>query len=117
MPILLACAVWGREWARKRIVCKCDNMSVVEVINSGYSRDKELIHLLRCMFFINEHAHISVTAVHYPGKVNVRADALSRNDLTRFLQEVPTVDRVPTPIPDQLLLLLVEEQPDWTSPR
>ena len=50
LPILLACAVWGREWSGKLIHYHCDNMAVVEVINSRDSRDKELMHLLRCLF-------------------------------------------------------------------
>lgn len=40
LPILLACAVWGRQWSGKKIICHCDNMAVVEVMNSGYSKDK-----------------------------------------------------------------------------
>ncbi len=117
LPILLACAVWGREWSGKLVRCKCDNMAVVEVVNNGYSRDKELMHLLRCLFFITEHLGMSIMAVHLPGKDNIRADALSRNDLTRFLQAAPKADRVPTQVPGQVLALLVEEQPDWISPR
>ena len=34
LPVLLVCAVWGREWSGKLICCHCDNMVVVEVINS-----------------------------------------------------------------------------------
>ena len=33
---------WGQV-----IVAHCDNMAVVEVINSGYSKDAIMIHLLR----------------------------------------------------------------------
>ena len=68
LPVLLACIVWGKEWSEKLITCHCDNMAVVEVLKSGYSRDREMMHLLRCLFFITEHFHIQVEAVHLPGK-------------------------------------------------
>ena len=117
LPVLLACAVWGEEWSGKLIQCHCDNMAVVEVINCGYSKDRELMHLLRCLFFITEHWRMSIRAVHIPGKDNVRADALSRNDFPRLLQAAPDACVRPTRIPLQVLALLVEEQPDWVSPR
>ena len=60
---------------------------------------------------------MSIRAVHIPGKDNVRADALSRNDFPRFLQAAPDACVRPTRIPLQVLALLVEEQPDWVSPR
>ena len=50
LPVLLSC--WGKEWSVEPIRCNCDNMAVVEVLNSGYSRDREMMHLLRCLFFI-----------------------------------------------------------------
>ena len=59
-------------------------MAVVEVVNSGYSRDKDMMHLLRCLFFISEHHHFLVEAVHLPGKINVAADALSHNNISIF---------------------------------
>ena len=117
LPILLACTVWGREWSGKLIRCHCDNMAVVEVINSRDSRDKEMMHLLRCLSFVAGHFHLVAEAVHLPGRENTRADALSRNNLSCFLQATPGADKVPVQIPSQLLMLLVEEQPDWISPR
>ena len=90
-------------------------MAVVEVIKSRDSRDKELTHLLRCLFFIAEHFHVVVEAVHMRGRENTRADALSRNNLSCFLRATPGADKAPVQIPSQLLMLLVEEQPDWMN--
>ena len=75
LPIVLAGLLWGKEWSGMMVQCHCDNMAVVEVVNSGYSRDKDIMHLLRCPFFISEHHHFLVEAVHLPGKTNVAADA------------------------------------------
>ena len=116
LPILLACVVWGRLWSGKKVKCHCDNMAVVEVLNNGYSRDKLLMHLIRCLFFISEYFKVKVEAVHCRGKDNMQADALSRNNTNRFLQALPGADQEPVDIPQPLLTLLVNEQPDWISP-
>ena len=116
LPILFAVAVWGAQWGGRLVECRCDNMAVVSVVNSGRSQDKTLMHLLRCLFFMAAHFQVHVRASHIPGVKNVAADALSRNDLPRFLQVVPEAVQQPTPIPQSLVDLLVMEQPDWLSP-
>ena len=117
LPILFAVAVWGPHWVGRLVVCQCDNMAVVSVVNSGYSRDNAMMHLLRCLFFMVAHFQIQIKAVHVAGVVNVAAYALSRNDISRFLQVVPAATRIPTPIPQGLVDMLVRERPDWTSHR
>ena len=49
VPIAIAAAIWGPEWSDHR--SQCDNAAVVAVLNSGNSRDPELMHHLRCLFF------------------------------------------------------------------
>ena len=115
LRVLLACIIWGKEWSGKRVICHCDNMAVVEVLNSGYSKDKDMMHLLRCLFFISEYHHFLVEAVHLPGKSNDAANAPSRDNISRLLQVLPEAQLHPTPIPTQVLHLLVEKQPDWIS--
>ena len=46
LPIVLVCMVRGSDWKGKRVWCHCDNLSVMEVLNNGYSRDATLMHLL-----------------------------------------------------------------------
>ena len=127
LPVLLLCIVWGKEGPGKLIRCHCDNMPVVEVLNcsfhnsgfhnSGYSRDREMMPLLRGLIFcIAEHFHLQVEAVHLPGKENGLPDALSHNNIPHFQQARPGAAKSPTHLPRQALALLVEEQPDWTSP-
>ena len=48
-PVVLACAVWGREWNKRQVVVHCDNEAAVVVLNS---RDPHIMHLLRALFFI-----------------------------------------------------------------
>ena len=103
LPIVLATAVWGKEWSGKVVKCYCDNLAVVEVLNSGYSKDSLLIHLLRCLFFITEHLRVQLVAFHCLWHQNVRADALSRNNYQRFIQASSSVDSALTSMPDKLL--------------
>ena len=56
LPILFSMVIWGKSCAGKWVECQCDNMSVVVVVNSGQAKDKSLMHLLRCMFFVAEGA-------------------------------------------------------------
>ena len=51
-PILFSCVVWGITLSRRRIEFKCDNLALVEVINKGSSKDKLVMHLLRCLWFL-----------------------------------------------------------------
>ena len=94
--------------------CLCDNMAVMVVVNSGWTKYRTLMHLLRSMFFIAAHWTIHVHATHLPGVENVAADTLSRNNLSTFLQAVPGVTDLPTLIP---VAVVIWEQPDWLSCR
>lgn len=116
LPVVLACSVWGPSWQGSAVTFHCDNMGTVAVINSGYSRVPQIMHLLRCLFFIRAFFQVSVWAVHVPGQQNCMADAISRNNLAYLFSQVPEAANRHTVIPTALLSLLVEQRPDWTSP-
>ena len=115
LPILFAVAMWGEHWGGRLMECHCDNMAVVAVVNSGQSQyiDASTAVLvpygsaLPSAYLSNSHPR--------SGQHNA-ADALSHGDLPRFLQVVPEAASQSVPIPQQLVDLLVREQPDWTSP-
>ena len=115
IPITMACAIWGAQWSGLTIKVHCDNKAVVDLINSGYTRETLLSHLLRCLFFFVARFDFTLVASHIPGKDNVLADALSRDNLQFFLSESPQANRQPTEIPPHLLDILAVEMPDWTS--
>ena len=50
ISIVIAAIVWGHTLNRQRVLCNCDNSAVVVVINTRYSKDKDLMQLLRCLF-------------------------------------------------------------------
>ena len=116
LPIALACMIWGRQWKGSLVVLHCDNQAVVHVVSSGYSKDKEIMHLLRCMFFFRAYWGFELRAEHIAGEKNVAADAISRNNLSLLFQVWPDTSPQPTAIPQTLVDLLVVRRPDWTSP-
>ena len=65
IPIVLACMVWGKEWRGRLVTCHCDNMAVVEVVNSGYYRDGKLAQLLRILFFAKAWGEFKLMAVQH----------------------------------------------------
>ena len=107
-PIVLACGVWGPEW--------CDNAAVVAIVRSGTCKHPLAMHLLRCLAFFVAYYQLYLETVHLPGACNEAAEALSRDNLSLFLQLTPRAQRVTTPLPDSLLRALVHTTLDWSSP-
>ena len=114
---MTAAALWGRYWSGKRVHFYCDNMAVVAVMKSGTSRDPGLMHLLRCFHFYAAEAGFEYWASHIEGRLNTAADALFRNNAVEFFSLVPQAQHQMSPIPEQLVDLLLISQPDWTSQR
>ena len=115
LPVVLACAVWGPEWKHTLVEVYCDNQGAVAVVNSGYSKVPQMMHLLRCLFFIRAFFSFSLRAIHVPGCENGLADAISRNNLAYLFAQIPEAVHSRCQIPQPLLELLVEQHPDWTS--
>lgn len=74
VPILIAALVWGKGWEGQRVLSFCDNEAVVHMIASRSSENAELMHLLRCLFFIEATWQFTLLARHVRGKENVMAD-------------------------------------------
>ena len=116
VPIVMACVVWGRVWKGQVVQVHSDNEAVVSVLNSGYSKDPQLMHLIRCLFFVLASWDIMLHASHIPGILNSVADAISHDNIPFLFSKVSEVSRHSTPIPLELAELLVISQPDWTAP-
>ena len=69
VPIIIAGMVWGKLWKGSHVCCRCDNQAVVAIIHSRYSRDDKLMHLLRCLFFVEAFFNFSFIAEHVPARV------------------------------------------------
>ena len=117
VPIVIATAIWGSQWRGKVIRVLSDNAAVITAINKNTTRLRESAHLLRCLAFICASFQCQLRAAHIPGPHNTSADALSRNKLMLFHSLNPQARPVPTPIPPELIHLLIIDIPDWTSRR
>lgn len=116
LPIVLACAIWGRGWQGHQVLCHCDNQAVVATLRSRSSKHKGLMHLLRCLTFLEAGFGCSLRATYINTKANHLADDLSRNELPSFLSKVPLAHPSPSQLPDNLLNLLLNPRADWISP-
>ena len=113
LPVVLAAAVWGREWRHQSVCFHTDNMGVVAILQKRSARHPVALHLLRCLYFYAAFFRFDYVAHHVPGVVNVAADAISRNNLTLFSSLFPQAMQVS--IPQPLQDLLVVQRPDWGS--
>ena len=52
LPIVIAAAIWGSRWVGKTIRAQCDNAAIVAVLSSRTSKEVEVMHLLRCLAFL-----------------------------------------------------------------
>ncbi len=111
IPIILACEAWGEAWCGRRILCHCDNQSVVADLRSRSSKHKGMMHLLRCLVFLEAYLY----PMYINTKENHLADNLSRGNTVSFLSKVPGASPHPTPVSTALLHLLLDPQADWTS--
>lgn len=84
----------------KRIVLRCDNISVVAIINKQSSKCPLIMKLVR--FFVLQclKNNLLFSARNVPGKENIIADALSRFQMLRFRREAPGAETVGLPVPN-----------------
>ena len=77
--ILVACKIWVQEFTGSTLMVECDNIAVVQVLNTGRSRDELLQTLIRELMFVTACHEFRVRAKHIPGKQNLLLDLLSRS--------------------------------------
>ena len=94
--IALALSTWGPQWQGQKLILHCDNMCVVECINQGSSKNIDIMHLIRNMFYICAHYCFEITARYVNTKDNNIADSLSRLQFSRFRQFAPTASATMT---------------------
>ena len=76
--IVVALRIWGKFWAGHIITIRCDNMAVVNVANSGKTRDTYMAQCARNIWWLCAIYDITHRVVHIKGVKNEVADALSR---------------------------------------
>ena len=78
LNILAALRVWQKSWINKKVAIACDNFAVVQILNSGKTRDLTLAAIARNIQFQVAIMNVNLKVSHIPGKVNIIADLLSR---------------------------------------
>ena len=66
-PLVIVLGIWGAQWRSQVVRCLCDNAAVVSILHSRISRNKEVMHLLRCLYFYEAHFECKLAAEHIPG--------------------------------------------------
>lgn len=96
--IAYACATFGHLWSRKKILCKSDCKSAVDVLNSKYSRIPRMQMLVRIIGVCCLSHNFDIRATHISGLLNINADPLSRlcPDSWLFDQAPIGTDALPT---------------------
>ena len=113
LPVVVATAIWGKQWRGSVVRCHCDNQSVVDVIRGGYCKDPVMANMLRCLFYLEAQFNMVLTAVHVAGVDNEVADAISRNKMDVFFNLVPQAMQAAAPCPEGLIQKLVLQE-TWT---
>ena len=111
---LLSCAIWGRLWRECRVQWLYDNQAAIYAVRGRSCRDQKMMHLVRCLFFLEAWFEFELVAAHLPGRDNLLADDLSRNRLSTFLSKAQSPDSAPATIQPALPGLLLSHE-GWTS--
>ena len=85
--IIIAIRLWGVKLTGKYIRVKTDNESVSSIINSGRSRDEMLQTQLRELVWWLSTYQVKLRAIHWPGRLNILPDLLSRWHEGRSVRE------------------------------
>ena len=103
LNLVLALKLWASNWAHSVVQFYCDNAAVVQVVQTGRTRDEMLALCLRNIWLLSATYDITVTIKHIRGKANHIADLLSRiysdkaihQNLLRDLQDSYTWRKIP----------------------
>ena len=87
--IVIAAATFGKHFRSYRILFHCDNQNVVSLINSGVSKNVELMKLIRKLFYIAAFYNFECSAKYITSKNNYVADAISRGRIKQFKYFIP----------------------------
>lgn len=109
-PILVSIFIWGNHFRNKKVLLRCDNQSVVHLINSQTSKSAEVMVLVRALTLKCLQLNLTVRAEHIAGINNGIADSLSRLQFARFRELAPEAEQNPADMPDYLWNIFKSEQ-------
>ncbi len=116
IPMVISAGIWGKQWRGRTVEFRSDNMAVVHALSKGAAREPHLAHLLCCLSFLEATFGFEHRVSHIPGKLNMGADALSRNNVLTLSSLFPQAPSSSAPVPAPLLELLFNNSLSWISP-
>ena len=104
--------MWEYCWKDKYIEVFCDNLAVVQVLQTGKAREVRLATFVRTIWLITSIFNIQLAVTYILGKSNSIADLLSRwkvtpHNQTKLLSIKPMHQWVPTHLDLTLLNYLI----------
>ena len=101
-PIYVLIAMFGNKMANNRVLFRCDNIAIVQVINKQTAKYTEIMTILRPLILCLLKHNIRFRAEHIPGVQNKLSDAISRFQVTPALLKHYGMQSTSTPIPAHL---------------
>jgi hypothetical protein len=106
LTVMIALKLWASHFSNKRLKIHCDNEASVQVINTGRTKDRQMLSIVREIAFISAVHNIQVKGTHVKGVENTFSDLLSRapvDDKASFkLQEFLSPSHVRIPVRDEM---------------
>ena len=104
LNIVIALRAWGNHWCHSAVDIYCDNLGVVQVVETGRTRDQFLALCVRNSWLLTASLDIQLPIYHVPGVHDIIADTLSRiysdnpvnRNVLQDLQDNYTWDIIPS---------------------
>ena len=101
---VIALRTWGIHWRHSAVDIFCDNLGMVQVVETGKTRDQFLALCVRNIWLLTASLDIQLSIHHVPGVYNVIADTLSRiysqkpvnKEILQMLQDNYAWDHIPS---------------------
>ena len=103
LAVVLAVSTFGRYLKNKSVLMDIDNKGMQQAVQSGKSKEKEIMALIRCIYFYTSTNNVQYRTVFIEGKTNVLEDRLSRGQLKEFRMLAPLSEISMTAPADMLL--------------
>ena len=98
LAISAAILTWGQGWRDLDVIMFTDNKPISQIWLSGATKNKEIMHILRNIFYFLAGRNVNVRLEHVFGYNNVKADLLSRLQVPQFLARYPVAHELETPV-------------------
>jgi len=64
LPLVVETEVWDKQKQNSTVRALCENKARVTIVNKGTTKDKECMHLVRCLAFVKDKFDIELVASH-----------------------------------------------------